>query len=99
MTNGSTGQSAMLEQACNTGKRSAITQVVYAEVSVRYSDESRTWTRQLAVDFFARLSIPWKAAFPSPARPLDPIQAHRAARWRSPLPDFFIGAPRGHNPA
>jgi predicted nucleic acid-binding protein len=79
---------AMLEQAGNTGTV-AINQVIYAEVSVRYS-RIEDLDKELAVDYFARLSIPWEAAF---------LAGKAFARYKrrggtrgSPLPDFFIGA-------
>ena len=80
--------SAMLEQASNTGTV-AINQVVYAEVSVRYST-IEDLDKQLAVDYFARLSIPWEAAFLA-GKAFDRYKRQGGTR-RSPLPDFFIGA-------
>jgi len=80
--------SAMLEQASNRGTV-AINQVVYAEVSVRYST-IEDLDKQLAVDYFARLSIPWEAAFLA-GKAFDRYKRQGGTR-RSPLPDFFIGA-------
>jgi predicted nucleic acid-binding protein len=80
--------SAMLEQAGNTGTV-AINQVVYAEVSVRYS-AIEDLDKQLAVDYFARLSIPWEAAFL--AGKAFALYKRQGGTRRSPLPDFFIGA-------
>jgi predicted nucleic acid-binding protein len=80
--------SAMLEQAGNMGTV-AINQVVYAEVSVRYST-IEDLDKELAVDYFARLSIPWEAAFLA-GKAFDRYKRQGGTR-RSPLPDFFIGA-------
>jgi len=80
--------SAMLEQASNRGTV-AINQVVYAEVSVRYST-IEDLDKQLAVDYFARVSIPWEAAFLA-GKAFDRYKRQGGTR-RSPLPDFFIGA-------
>jgi predicted nucleic acid-binding protein len=80
--------SAMLEQASNAGTV-AINQVVYAEVSVRYST-IEDLDKELAVDYFARLSIPWEAAFLA-GKAFDRYKRQGGTR-RSPLPDFFIGA-------
>lgn len=79
---------AMLEQASNTGTV-AINQVVYAEVSVRYSTLEDV-DKELAVDYFARLSIPWEAAFLA-GKAFARYKRLGGAR-RSPLPDFLIGA-------
>ena len=80
--------SAMLEQAGNMGTV-AINQVVYAEVSVRYST-IEDLDKELAVDYFARLSIPWEAAFLA-GKAFARYKRQGGTR-RSPLPDFFIGA-------
>jgi predicted nucleic acid-binding protein len=79
---------AMLEQASNTGTV-AINQVVYAEVSIRYSTVEEL-NDDLSVDYFARLSIPWEAAFLA-GRAFARYKRQGGTR-RSPLPDFFIGA-------
>ena len=79
---------AMLEQASNTGTV-AINQVIYAEVSVRYSTIEDV-DKELAIDYFARLSIPWEAAFLA-GKAFDRYKRQGGTR-RSPLPDFFIGA-------
>ena len=67
--------SAMPEEASNTGTV-AINQVVYAEVSIRYSTVEQL-DDDLSVDYFARLSIPWRPPS-SPARP-SPATSARAA--------------------
>ena len=79
---------AMLEQAGNTGTV-AINQVVYAEVSIRYSTVEQL-DDVLSVDYFARLPIPWEAAFLA-GKAFARYQRQGGTR-RSPLPDFFIGA-------
>jgi len=79
---------AMLEQASNAGTV-AINQVVYAEVSIRYSTVEEL-NDDLSVDYFARLSIPWEAAFLA-GRAFARYKRQGGTR-RSPLPDFFIGA-------
>jgi predicted nucleic acid-binding protein len=79
---------AMLEQAGNTGTV-AINQVVYAEVSIRYSTFEQL-NDDLSPDYFARVSIPWEAAFLA-GKAFARYKRHGGTR-RSPLPDFFIGA-------
>ena len=79
---------AMLEEASNTGTV-AINQVVYAEVSIRYSTIEEL-DEQLSTEFFARQSIPWEAAFLA-GKAFARYKRRGGAR-RSPLPDFFIGA-------
>ena len=80
--------SPMLEEASNTGTV-AINQVVYAEVSIRYSTLEQL-DDDLSVDYFARLSIPWEAAFL--AGKVFARYKRQGGTRRSPLPDFFIGA-------
>jgi predicted nucleic acid-binding protein len=80
--------SAMLEEASNTGTV-AINQVVYAEVSIRYSTVEQL-DDDLSVDYFAHLSIPWEAAFL--AGKVFARYKRQGGTRRSPLPDFFIGA-------
>ena len=79
---------AMLERAANTGAV-AINQIVYTEVSVRYSTIEEL-DEQLSNDYFTRLSIPWEAAFL--AGKAFARYKRRGGTRRSPLPDFFIGA-------
>lgn len=67
----------------------AINQVVYAEVSVRFSRVEEL-EQVLPAEVFARESLPWEAAFLA-------AEAHAAYRRRggtrtATLPDFFIGA-------
>jgi predicted nucleic acid-binding protein len=79
---------AMLEQASNTGTV-AINQVVYAEVSIRYST-IEALNDDLSGEYFTRLSIPWEAAFLA-GKAFARYKRQSGTR-RSPLPDFFIGA-------
>lgn len=79
---------AMLEQASNTGTV-AINQVVYAEVSIRYSTIEEL-NDDLSGEYFTRLSIPWEAAFLA-GKAFARYKRQGGTR-RSPLPDFFIGA-------
>jgi predicted nucleic acid-binding protein len=79
---------AMLEQAGNIGTV-AINQVVYAEVSIRYSTIEEL-NDDLSGEYFTRLSIPWEAAFLA-GKAFARYKRQGGTR-RSPLPDFFIGA-------
>lgn len=65
-----------------------INQVIYAEVSHRYSREE-VLDRELPEDEFLREHIPWAAAFLAGKAYLG--YRRRGGRRRSPLPDFFIG--------
>jgi len=79
---------AMLEEAGNIGTV-AINQVVYAEVSTRYSTIEEL-DDDLSSEFFARLTMPWEAAFL--AGKAFSQYKRRGGMRHSPLPDFFIGA-------
>jgi predicted nucleic acid-binding protein len=79
---------AMLEEAGNTGTV-AINQVVYAEVSTRYSTIEEL-DDDLSSEFFARLTMPWEAAFLA-GKAFGQYKRRGGVR-HSPLPDFFIGA-------
>ena len=79
---------AMLEEAGNTGTV-AINQVVYAEVSTLYSTIEEL-DDDLSSEFFARLTMPWEAAFLAGKAFIQ--YKRRGGVRRSPLPDFFIGA-------
>ena len=79
---------AMLEHASNSGTV-AINQIIYAEVSIRYST-IEDLDDDLSPEYFARLSIPWEAAFL--AGKAFARYKRRGGTRRSPLPDFFIGA-------
>jgi len=79
---------AMLEEAGNTGTV-AINQVVYAEVATRYST-IEALDDDLSSEFFARLTMPWEAAFLA-GKAFGQYKRRGGVR-HSPLPDFFIGA-------
>ncbi|HEX6688647.1 MAG TPA: type II toxin-antitoxin system VapC family toxin [Solirubrobacterales bacterium] len=66
-----------------------INEVIYAEVSARYSS-IEVFERELPADDFQRERTPWPAAFLAGKAFVDYKQ--RGGRRRSPLPDFFIGA-------
>lgn len=67
--------------------RLAINPIVYAEVSVGFA---RVEELDAALDGFARLDLPWPAAFL--AGKAFVAYRRRGGRRRSPLPDFYIGA-------
>jgi predicted nucleic acid-binding protein len=66
-----------------------INEVIYAEVSARYS-RIELLDQELPRDAFQRESTPWSAAFLAGKAFLD--YKRRGGSKRSPLPDFFIGA-------
>jgi predicted nucleic acid-binding protein len=66
-----------------------INEVIYAEVSARYS-RIEVFDRELAADIFQREHTPWPAAFLAGKAFVE--YRRRGGRRRSPLPDFFIGA-------
>ena len=77
-----------LESAAGAGPL-AINQVIYSEVSARFSriddlDEA------LPHDDYVRLDLPWSAAFLAGKCFND--YRRRGGLKRSPLPDFYIGA-------
>jgi hypothetical protein len=80
--------SAMLAQAANAGAV-AINQVIYAEVSVRYTTIEEL-DDALSGDYYLRVSLPWEAAFL--AGKAFAQYKRRTGTKRSPLPDFYIGA-------
>ncbi len=67
----------------------AINPIIYAEVSVGF-DRIEELEQALPSDAFARLPLPWEAAFAAGKCFLE-YRRRRGAR-RSPLPDFYIGA-------
>jgi predicted nucleic acid-binding protein len=69
-----------------------INEVIYAEVSARYS-RIEVLDRELSEEDFQRERTPWQAAFLAGKAFLD--YKRRAGSKRSPLPDFFIGAHAG----
>lgn len=79
---------AQLRRAAE-GEGLAINPIVYAELSVHY-ETIEALEEALAGHAFARLPLPWEAAFVAG-------KAYRRYRRkggakRSPLPDFYIGA-------
>lgn len=80
--------SAMLEQAANAGAV-AINQIIYAEISVRYTTIEQL-DEELSDEYFVRAPLPWQAAFL--AGKAFELYKRRTGTTRSPLPDFFIGA-------
>ena len=80
--------SAMVEKAAVAGSV-VINQIVYAEISVRYSTIEQL-DDDLAPEFFVRASLPWEAAFLAGKAFAD--YKRRTGTKRSPLPDFYIGA-------
>jgi predicted nucleic acid-binding protein len=66
-----------------------INEVIYAEVSARYS-RIEELERELPRDDFQREHTPWPAAFLAGRAFAD--YRRRGGDRRSPLPDFFIGA-------
>lgn len=66
-----------------------INEVVYAEVSARYS-QIEMLERELPTDDFLREHTPWPAAFLAGKAFVE--YKRRGGSKRSPLPDFFIGA-------
>jgi predicted nucleic acid-binding protein len=80
--------SARLAEALNRGPV-LINQIVYGEVSVRFSSVEEL-DRVLAPDRFVRGNLPWPAAFLA-ARCFREYRARGGTRT-STLPDFLIGA-------
>ena len=66
-----------------------INQVIYAEVSVRFS-RIEELDAKLPPEIYARADIPWPSAFLAGKCFVD--YRRRGGSRRSPLPDFFIGA-------
>ncbi len=67
----------------------AVNPVIYAEVSVGF-ERIEDVEEALPAGLFARLPIPWEAAFLAGASFLR--YRRMGGAGRSPLPDFFIGA-------
>ena len=79
---------AALARAANEG-RLAINPIIYAEVSVRFG-RIEDLEAALPGDVFARLPLPWAAAFLA-GKCFVRYRRAGGAR-RSPLADFYIGA-------
>lgn len=77
-----------LSQAADRGGL-AINPIIYAELSVHY-DTLETLEAALSGHSFARLLLPWDAAFV--AGKAFRRYRSRGGGKRSPLPDFYIGA-------
>lgn len=69
--------------------RLAINPIVYAEVSIGF-DRIEELDEALPADTFARLPLPWSAAFLAGKCFLR--YRRSGGERRSPLPDFYIGA-------
>ena len=69
--------------------RLAINPIIYAEVSIGF-DRVEDLDEALPLDTFARLPLPWAAAFLA-GKCFIEYRRSGGAR-RSPLPDFYIGA-------
>jgi predicted nucleic acid-binding protein len=80
--------SSALRSAGATGAL-VINEVIYAEVSSRYS-RVEVVERELPADDFLREHTPWPAAFLAGKAFVE--YKRRGGLKRSPLPDFFIGA-------
>jgi predicted nucleic acid-binding protein len=74
---------------CATYGRLVINHVVFAEVSVGFSN-IETLDRKLPPSLYERAPLPWEAAFLAGKAFMEYRRAGGAQR--SPLPDFFIGA-------
>lgn len=79
---------SQLEQAADGGGV-AINPIIYAELSVHYTG-IEDLERALSGREFARLPLPWEAAFV--AGKAYRRYRRRGGVKRSPLPDFYIGA-------
>lgn len=77
-----------LEDAADSGPL-AINPITFAEVSVRFT-RIEDLDQALPPSEFARLALPWSAAFL--AGKAFTSYRRRAGSSRSPLPDFYIGA-------
>ncbi len=77
-----------LRQAANRDGL-AINPIVYAELSVHY-DTLEALEAALSGHPFARLALPWEAAFVA-GKAYRRYRSRGGAK-RSPLPDFYIGA-------
>ena len=80
--------SAALARVANESSL-AINPIVYAEVSIGYT-RIEDLDAALPVETFARLPLPWAAAFL--AGKCFARYRRAGGRRRSPLPDFYIGA-------
>lgn len=67
----------------------AVNPIIYAEVSIGFL-RIEELEEAIPPEFFARLPLPWEAAFAAGKSFLE-YRRRRGTR-RSPLPDFYIGA-------
>jgi predicted nucleic acid-binding protein len=67
----------------------AVNPIIYAEVSIGF-DRIEDLESAVPEEFFARLPLPWEAAFAAGKCFLEYRRRHGIRR--SPLPDFYIGA-------
>ena len=74
---------------CATYGRLVINHVVFAEVSVGFTN-IETLDHKLPLSLYERVPLPWEAAFLAGKTFMDYRSAGGARS--SPLPDFFIGA-------
>ncbi len=81
--------SAAAVREVGAGGPLVINEVIYAEVSARYS-RIEAVDIDLPPDLFQREHIPWPAAFLAGKAFVE--YRRRGGERRSPLPDFFIGA-------
>lgn len=79
---------AVLADVANRA-RPAINAIVYAEVSIGF-DRIEDLDEAIPPDTFARLALPWSAAFLAGKCFLE--YRRSGGTRRSPLPDFYIGA-------
>jgi hypothetical protein len=77
-----------LERCANEGVL-AINPIIFAEISVGF-ERVEQLDEAVPASAFARLSLPWEAAFLA-GKCFKQYRARGGAR-RSPLPDFYIGA-------
>jgi predicted nucleic acid-binding protein len=78
-------------RACEAANRGglAVNPIMYAELSVHY-DRVEALEAALLGHPFARLALPWDAAFIA-GKAYRRYRSRRGVK-RSPLPDFYIGA-------
>ena len=74
---------------CADDSTLAISPIIYAEVSIRFS-RIEDLEEVLPESDFRRLPLPWEAAFLA-GKCFVKYRRRRGAR-RSPMPDFYIGA-------
>lgn len=83
------GWSAEALERCGDEAMLAINPLIYAEVSLGF-ERLEELDETLPPTYFARLPLPWEAAFLAARAFL--AYRRRGGDRRSPLPDFYIGA-------